>query len=81
MSKILEGLDGEVCLMDDVLIFSNDQEQHNRRLKQVLEQTEATKVTLNPSKCAFSQSGVKFLGHLTDRHGIRAYPDKIEAIY
>ena len=46
MSKILEGLDGVVCLMDDVLVFSKDQEEHNRRLKQVLEQVEAAKVTL-----------------------------------
>ena len=66
--------------MDDVLVFGKDQEEHNRRLKQVLERVEAAKVTLNLSKCAFNQSGVKFLGHLIDRHGIRADPDKIEAI-
>ena len=70
MSKILEGLDGVVCLMDNVLVFGKDQKEHNLRLRQVLERVEAAKVTLNPTRCEFTKSSVKFLGHLIDRHGI-----------
>ena len=80
MSKILEGLEGVVCLMDDVLIFGKDKEEHDQRLKQVLERIQAANVTLNPSKCEFHKSTVKFLGHVIDHHGIRADPDKIGAV-
>ena len=80
MCKILDGLEGVVCLMDDVLVFGKDQEEHDRRLRHVLERVEAANVTLNPSKCEFSKVKVKFLGHVIDRHGIRADPDKTGAI-
>ena len=49
--------------MDDVLVFSRDQEEHNKRLKAVLRRIQSTGVTLNPSKCEFSKTQIKFLGH------------------
>ena len=79
-SKILEGLDGVVCQMDDVLVFGRNQEEHNLRLKQVLERVKSARVTLNPTKCELNRASVKFLGHMIDHHGIWADPDKIGAI-
>ena len=38
MEKILFGLDGVICMMDDILIFGRDQDEHWKRLKLVLEQ-------------------------------------------
>ena len=35
---------------------------------------------MNPNKCEFSKDQLKFLGHLIDREGIRANPDKVAAI-
>ena len=32
MSTILEGLQGVLCLIDDILIFGKDKEQHDERL-------------------------------------------------
>ena len=80
MSKILAGLDGMVCQMDDVLIFGANQVEHDTRLTAALEQLEEAGVTLNPEKCKFSQTTVKFLGHLIDERGIRADPEKISAV-
>jgi hypothetical protein len=37
-------------------------------------------VTLNLDKCEFGRDQVKFLGHLIDREGIRADPEKTAAI-
>ena len=80
MSKILEGLDGVVCLMDDVLVIGKDRNEHDLRLRLVLERVQKAKVMLNPTKCEFAKSSVKFLGHVIDSHGIRADPDKFKAI-
>ena len=44
MSKILEGLEGGVCQMDDVLVFGTTQEQHDQRLIVTLERIKATGV-------------------------------------
>ena len=37
MSKILHGITGVLCLIDDVLIYGKNHEEHNARLEEVLE--------------------------------------------
>ena len=80
MSQILSGLDGVLCLMDDVLIFGRSQKEHDDRLTNVLKRIQTAGITLNPSKCEFSRCQLKFLGHLIDGQGIRADPEKTAAI-
>ena len=45
-----------------------------------MKRLEAAGVTLNSDKCKFGRDRVKFLGHLIDREGIRANPEKTSAI-
>ena len=52
MSVILEGLDGVVCQMDDVVVFGSTHTEHDARLTAVLERIQAVGATLNPEKCA-----------------------------
>ena len=80
MNRILEGLDSVVCMMDDILVFGKDSAEHNNRLRDVLQRLEKANVTLNSSKCEFEKTTVKFLGHIIDSQGIRADPEKTEAI-
>ena len=80
MNMILEGLDGVLCHMDDVLVYGANQAEHESRLRDVMKRLEAAGVTLNSDKCEFGRDRVKFLGHLIDREGIRADPEKTSAI-
>ena len=80
MNKIIEGLKGVVCQMDDVLVFGSTQEEHDQRLLALLECIRAAGVSLNKEKCKFSVSTVKFLGHIVNKDGIKADPDKTSAI-
>ena len=80
MSQMLTGLPGTVCMMDDVLVFGATQEEHDDRLRGVLRRIQDSGMTLNPEKCEFSRSRVKFLGHVVDKEGIRPDPDKIQGI-
>ena len=52
MSEILSGLEGIVCMMDDVLVHGKCQEEHDQRLTAVLERLQKAKVTLNKDKCS-----------------------------
>ena len=54
MSQILDGLDGVVCQMDDVLVHGKDQAEHDQRLTAVLKRIESAGATLNPDKCVFT---------------------------
>ena len=80
MNKILDGLEGVVCQMDDVLVFGANQAEHDQQLMSTLKRIKAAKMTLNKDKCKFGVSAVKFLGHIVDKDGVRGDPDKISAI-
>ena len=80
MNEILAGCTGTQCLIDDVLVFGATQEEHDLRLDGVLARIQAAGVTLNDEKCVFSTTTVKFLGHIVDKFGIRADPEKTMAI-
>jgi len=80
MSEILSGLNGVVCLVDDILVYGKTREEHNERLHKVLQRLQEAKATLNLEKCQFAQSRVNFLGHVIDGTGIRPDPDKVVAI-
>lgn len=80
MCKILQGLGGVVCMMDDILVVGRTKQEHDERLARVLESLEEAGLTLNKEKCEFGVSEVRFLGHILNREGIRVDPDKERAI-
>lgn len=62
MSEILSGIEGVVCLVDDILVYGDTQEQHDEQLVKVLNRLLQANITLNKEKCRFSQDKVNFLG-------------------
>lgn len=80
MSTILEGLQGVLCLIDDILIFGKDKEQHDERLFAVLGRIQKAGITLNAEKCEFWCDKLKFLGHIISKNGISPDPAKTNAI-
>ena len=80
MSHILVGLQGVLCLMDDVLIHGKDQQEHDTRLMAALKRIRDAGVTLNYEKCEFNKTNLIFLGHKIDGNGIQADPGKTAAI-
>ena len=77
---LLSGLSGVVCLIDDILIYGRNQEDHDKNLTAALERIAAAGLTLNRKKCEFAQTRVKFLGQIVDEMGIRPDPDKVNSI-
>ena len=80
MSNLLTGMEGTVCLMDDILIYPSSQEEHYGRLRKVLEKLRKSEVTLNRQRCVFSVPKIKFLGQVIDQNEIRSDPDKVKAV-
>ncbi|KAF7652758.1 hypothetical protein LDENG_00092580 [Lucifuga dentata] len=73
MNELLEGLDGVECTLKDI-------ETHDTCLQRVLDKMEQAGLKLNKEKRVFRQSELRFLGHLVDTHGVRADPEKVNAI-
>eukprot|EP00794_Sanderia_malayensis_P013315 gene13315-14688_t len=58
MQIVLEGVDGIVSLIDDILIHGKTQEEHDSRLHTTLQRLEGAGIKLNADKCAFSKSEI-----------------------
>ena len=80
MSRILEGLEGVSCSIDDVLVHAPIIELHDYRLQKVLERLSEAGVTLNIDKCTFRVPKIKFLGNVVSANGIEVDPDKVAAV-
>lgn len=79
MTHLLAGIPGVICDIDDVLISGRNQQEHDSRVRTVLQRMKAAGVTLN-EKCDFSASSIKFLGHIISAVGIQIDPEKVDAI-
>ena len=73
MTRILEGIPGVICDIDDVLVFGRNQQEYDSRLRIVLQKMKEAGVTLN-EKCKFSIDSMKFLGHMISKEGIHMDP-------
>ena len=79
MACILQEIPGIIGDIGDVSVFERYQQEHDDRLKLVLQKIKEASVTLN-EKCKFSHDSVKFLGHMISKEGIRMDPEKVQAI-
>ncbi|GJX22549.1 putative nucleotidyltransferase, ribonuclease H [Tanacetum coccineum] len=66
--------------IDDILVYSKSEEEHERHLRIVLEILRQKKLYAKFSKCEFWLQQVAFLGHIVSTNGIIMDPSKVEAI-
>lgn len=73
-------MEGVVLHMDDILIFAESTEEHDRILREVLRRLEKEGITLNKSKCLIGMESVTFLGHRISKEGIEIDKDRVKSI-
>jgi hypothetical protein len=66
--------------IDDVILFSDTDEEHARRLENVLQRFEQANLQLHPGKCVFAQPQVRCIGFVFSERGVLASPDKVKAV-
>nr|GEY25911.1 putative reverse transcriptase domain-containing protein [Tanacetum cinerariifolium] len=69
-----------IVFIDDILIYSKDEKEHEEHLKAILELLKKEKLYGKFSKCEFWIPKVQFLSHVIDSRGIHVDPAKIESI-
>ena len=82
MTEILGGLIWVSCLVyiDDILIFTQTFEEHLIVLEEVFRRLAKANLKLRPSKCDFSRTQLKYLGHILNSRGIQVNPKQVEAV-
>jgi hypothetical protein len=69
-----------IVFLDDILIYSKSEEEHEKHLRMVLQVLREHKLYAKLSKCIFYQKKIHYLGHIISTEGIEVDPEKIEAI-
>jgi hypothetical protein len=69
-----------VVFIDDILIYSKDEEDHAKHLHIVLQHLRDHQLYAKFSKCEFLLDSVKFLGHTISSSGISVDPSKVQEV-
>ena len=80
MNDLFQDLPYVAVYLDDILIFSKDEEEHVSHIKEVLDRLKQGGYFIKLSKCDFFKKQVKFLGHIVSDEGLRPDMDKIKGL-
>ena len=66
--------------MDGILIWGKTADEHDIRLRKVMQIIKQNNLEVNKEKCQVKQGRVEFLGFALDEEGIKLSPKKVKAI-
>ncbi|WVZ89581.1 hypothetical protein U9M48_035962 [Paspalum notatum var. saurae] len=69
-----------VVFIDDILVYSKNEKEHEEHLRIVLSRLREHKLYAKFSKCAFWLKEVAFLGHILSAKGVVVDPGKVEDV-
>ena len=69
-----------VVFIDDILIYSKTEEEHEQHLRLVLQRLQEHQLYAKLSKCEFWIDEVPFLGHIISKGGILEDPSKVQEV-
>lgn len=80
VDEMTRGLDFVYCYLDDFLVFSQSEEQHEQHLQQLFTRMREYGILVNTSKCVFGATEVTFLGYRISKAGTKPLESKVQAI-
>jgi hypothetical protein len=69
-----------VVFIDDILVYSKNEEEHAGHLHVVLQRLRERRLYAKLSKCDFWLKEINFLGHTISQAGIAVDPDKVQEV-
>jgi len=71
---------GVLAYMDDILVYTKTEREHDRLVKEVLERLKDNGLAVSPEKCVWKTQEVEFLGYLIGRNGIAMSQEKVDVV-
>ena len=82
INQALAGLVDVTCIvyLDDILVYSDTEEEHRLHVKEVLQRLREAKLYLKLSKCEFHTQETEYLGYIVCPEGVKIDPSRIQTI-
>jgi len=80
MDSVFRDFGFVVTYIDDILVFSKNEEEHLQHLRQVCSRLSSIGLKVNKSKCSLMQTTVNFLGYELNTNGIKPMKSRIQAL-
>lgn len=82
MNRVLENYVGDFAFVyfDDIILRSDNFEEHLVHLRKVLEKLQHANLSINLKKSQFARVQIEFLGYIIGQHGLTKNPEKIRPI-
>ena len=80
MDTITRDLHFVFAYIDDLLVASNTEQEHEQQLRTLFQQLDEYGIVINAAKSELGKQHLTFLGHHIDKDGIRPTTDKVVAI-
>ena len=81
MNKVLDNCSFAMMYLDDIIIFSNTEEEHLAHIEEIFKRLEAADLKMKRSKCDLFKKHIHYLGHLISANGIQPLKDKLDMIW
>ena len=80
--QALRGLVFKCCVLysDDIICYSANMADHLEHLSLIFQRLKEAQLKLNPRKCHFAATEVKYLGHLLSAQGVKPNPEKTAVV-
>ena len=80
MKMVCEDLQNLHIFVDDILIASANEDEHQTDLKALLDRLRDWSLRVSPKKCEFFKSELEFVGYHINKDGVTAPPDRLAAL-
>ena len=80
MNKILKGIKGCSVYIDDILLYTEEWEEHVKLLEEVFKRLDEANLTVNLSKSHFVQADVEYLGFKIGKGRVKTVEAKVNDI-
>ena len=80
MDTMLAGLEFATAYLDDIQLRNENNKQHKKYIKAVLQKIDKYDFKLASEKCEFFMKKIKYLGQIVDENSRRPNPERAKAI-
>ena len=80
MDKVLINMSFARCYIDDIIVWSDNLQDHIKHIAAVFERLRKAGLKVHPGKCEFAMDKINFLGHCVSAEGLSPQQEKVAAV-